>query len=126
MPFLASERCFWPLPAFMRSEVKKNCAHVLPYTILNKSHEINFSIGCMVRPLTLLSVRQDILGLLMRCYLLVSQEILTLPKNSRNFDKIDLQLLILKVCCDCSRIKAPLFRFSIQFLFCNRLHSELI
>ena len=66
MPFLASERCFWPLPAFMRLEVKKNCAHVLPYTILNKSYEINLSIGCMVWPTTLLWVRQDILGLLMR------------------------------------------------------------
>ena len=64
--FLASERCFWPLPAFMRSEVKKNHAPVLPYRILNKSHEINLSIGCAVWPCTLLSVRQDILELLMR------------------------------------------------------------
>ena len=27
MPFLASEVCFWPLVAFMRSEVKNNYAH---------------------------------------------------------------------------------------------------
>ena len=30
MPFLASEGCFWPLAASMRSEVKKIYAHVKP------------------------------------------------------------------------------------------------
>ena len=50
MPFLASEGCFWPLTAFMRSEVKKNYAHVLTCRILNKFSEINFSIGSMVWP----------------------------------------------------------------------------
>ena len=29
MPFLASERCFWPLTAFMRLDVKNDHAHVL-------------------------------------------------------------------------------------------------
>ena len=50
MPFLASEGCFWPLTAFMRSDVKINHVHVETYRILNKLSEINFSIGCMVWP----------------------------------------------------------------------------
>ena len=32
MPFLASEGCFWPLAASMRSEVKKIYAHVITTT----------------------------------------------------------------------------------------------
>ena len=50
MPFLVSEGCFWPLAAYMRSEVKKNYAHVKPYGILNKFSEIKFSVGFMVWP----------------------------------------------------------------------------
>ena len=48
MPFLASEGCFWPLTAFMRSEVKNAYAHVITQGICNKFIEVNFCVGCMV------------------------------------------------------------------------------
>ena len=48
MPFLASEGCFWPLTAFMRSEVKNDHAHVITQGICNKFIEVNFCVGCMV------------------------------------------------------------------------------
>ena len=50
MPFLASEGCFWPLTAFMRSEVKNDHAHVTTQRILNKFIEVNLSVGSMVWP----------------------------------------------------------------------------
>jgi hypothetical protein len=48
MPFLASEGCFWPLTAFVRSEVKNVYAHVIMQGIFNKFIEVNFCVGCMV------------------------------------------------------------------------------
>ena len=36
MPFLASQRCFWPLTASMTSEVKNDYAHVITQDICNK------------------------------------------------------------------------------------------
>ena len=50
MPFLASGGCFWPLTAFMRSEVKNDHAHVTTQRILNKFIEVNLSVGSMVLP----------------------------------------------------------------------------
>ena len=68
MPFLASEGCFWPLAASVRSDVKNNYAHVKPYRILNIFCEIKFSVGCLVWSWSRVWLCQDILGLLMRCY----------------------------------------------------------
>jgi hypothetical protein len=48
LPFLASEECFWPLTAFMRSEVKNDRAHVITQGICNKFNKVNFFVGCMV------------------------------------------------------------------------------
>ena len=48
MPFLTSKGCFWPLTASMTSEVKKNHAHVYPYSNLTNFREIDFSLGRMV------------------------------------------------------------------------------
>ena len=48
MPFLAFEGCFWPLAAFMTSEVKNNYAYVITQDICNKFIEVNFWVGCMV------------------------------------------------------------------------------
>ena len=48
MPFLASKGCFWPLTAFMTSEVKNNYAYVITQDICNKFIEVNFWVGCMV------------------------------------------------------------------------------
>ena len=48
MSFLASEGCFWPLTAFMTSEVKNNYAYVITQDICNKLIEVNFWVGCMV------------------------------------------------------------------------------
>ena len=48
MSFLASVGCFWPLTAFMTSEVKNNYAYVITQDICNKFIEVNFCVGCMV------------------------------------------------------------------------------
>ena len=48
MPFLASQRCFWPLTASMTSEVKNDCAHVITQDICNKVIETKKIVGCMV------------------------------------------------------------------------------
>jgi hypothetical protein len=45
---LASEGFFWPLTAFMRSEVKNAYAHDITQGICNKFIEVNFCVGCMV------------------------------------------------------------------------------
>ena len=75
MPISASEGCFWPITAFMRTEVKKNFDHVKTQRILNKLSEIKFFPGCMqgssnsicmVWPYLRLSVSQDICQILMR------------------------------------------------------------
>ena len=48
MPFLASEGCFWPLTAYVTSEVQNNYAYVITQDICNKFIEVNFCVGCMV------------------------------------------------------------------------------
>ena len=48
MPFLASKGYFWPLTAFMRSEVKNDYAYVIMQDVCNKFIEVNFCVGCMV------------------------------------------------------------------------------
>ena len=48
MSSLASEGCFWPLTAFMTSEVKNNYAYVIMQDICNKFVKVNSCVGCMV------------------------------------------------------------------------------
>ena len=48
MPFLASERCFWPLTASTTSEAKINYAYVITQGIFNNFIEVNFCVECMV------------------------------------------------------------------------------
>ena len=66
MPFLASEGCFLTLAATMRSEVKKNYAHVKPQWILNKFCQKKFSVGCLVWSWLRSWLCQDICQILMR------------------------------------------------------------
>ena len=54
MPFLASEGCFWPLAASMRSEVKKN----MPILNLNEflTNSVKYSFFCRIYGLAVIEV----------------------------------------------------------------------
>ena len=66
MPFLASERCFWPLTASTASEAKINYAYVTTQNICNTFIEVIF-LGGMYGLAAKSSVSPlNIFGLLMR------------------------------------------------------------
>ena len=48
MLFWPSKEDFWPLTAYITSEVKNNYVHVTMEGILNKISEMKFSVVCMV------------------------------------------------------------------------------
>ena len=71
MPFLASERCFWPLTASTTSEAKINYAYVITQGICNNFIEVNFCIGPMVSEPTRLFQHSTTMSLINKIFLVL-------------------------------------------------------